>query len=116
MMWSGIACPARVMAIAAQEPSQRKVLLASGVVDALQWSTVEQHDFPFFGKGLAQFAAIATVTLIVVVPEPLASPVNVIVWLPVKNALAWLPSKVSASNPDPVPSTVLIAVNISLAV
>ena len=51
-----------------------------------------------------------------VVPEPETSPDNVIVWLPVKKAEACCPSTVSASNPEPEPSTVLILVSTSAAV
>eukprot|EP01047_Picozoa_sp_COSAG01_P064989 COSAG01_NODE_8694_length_2694_cov_71.102890_3_plen_725_part_01 len=52
----------RVVVLAAREQSRHKSLLASGVVDALLWTTA--HDSVFLGVSLAESSASATVALI----------------------------------------------------
>ena len=52
----------KLVGAAAREPSRHESLLASGVVDALLWTTA--HDFPHVGSGLAEYSAGATVALI----------------------------------------------------
>ena len=55
-------CPVRIVALAARDLSRHSSLLASGVVDALLWTT--KHDYPFVGTGLAEYSAGASVALI----------------------------------------------------
>ena len=52
----------RMISAAAREPSRHESLLASGVVDALLWTTA--HEYPHLGTGLAEYSAGATVALI----------------------------------------------------
>ena len=67
-----------------------------------------------------EFAAIVVATEIdpsaPTVVDPVTSPVSATVSPDCVMAVASMPSTVSASNPDPVPCTVLTAVNISVAV
>eukprot|EP01047_Picozoa_sp_COSAG01_P013145 COSAG01_NODE_610_length_14860_cov_222.563647_4_plen_1950_part_00 len=62
MIFTAIQVPAKVVGIAAREQSRRKALLASGVVDALLWTTA--HDYPLIGTTLAEHTASASVTLV----------------------------------------------------
>ena len=62
MAWGAFQNATRIVAVAAREPSRHESLLASGVVDALLWTTA--HDYPFIGSGLAEYSAGATVALI----------------------------------------------------
>eukprot|EP01047_Picozoa_sp_COSAG01_P033239 COSAG01_NODE_2437_length_7694_cov_47.587887_5_plen_1699_part_01 len=62
MMFYAIQLSAKVVGIAAREQSKHEALLASGVVDALLWTTA--HDSCCAGATLAQYAAGASVALI----------------------------------------------------
>eukprot|EP01047_Picozoa_sp_COSAG01_P002621 COSAG01_NODE_70_length_28755_cov_34.709067_20_plen_556_part_00 len=52
----------QIVGVAAQEPSRHESLLATGVVDALLWTTA--HNYSFLGTSLAELSAAATVMLI----------------------------------------------------
>ena len=60
--WFPFSVAMKIVGVAAREPSRHESLLASGVVDALLWTTA--HDYPHVGSSLAEYSAGATVALI----------------------------------------------------
>jgi hypothetical protein len=62
MMWYPTQGAAKLVSVAARDPSRHKALLTSGVVDALLYTT--GHDFRNVGSGLAEYTAGASVSLI----------------------------------------------------
>eukprot|EP01047_Picozoa_sp_COSAG01_P081880 COSAG01_NODE_16511_length_1230_cov_3.355438_1_plen_409_part_11 len=62
VLWVVLGGALKVVVLAAREQSRHKSLLASGVVDALLWTTA--HDSVFTGASLAESSASATVALI----------------------------------------------------
>ena len=62
MSWSTIQSAVKVISTAARDPARHESLLASGVVDALMWTTA--HEYPLLGSGIAQYSATVTVALI----------------------------------------------------
>eukprot|EP01050_Picozoa_sp_SAG11_P033274 SAG11_NODE_11228_length_775_cov_1.045858_1_plen_247_part_10 len=60
--WQVMIAALNIVAWAAHEQSRHKSLLASGVVDALLWTTA--HDSVWIGAALAESSAAATVALI----------------------------------------------------
>ena len=57
VIWGVLVAALRVVVLAAREQSRHKSLLASGVVDALLWTTA--HDSVFIGASIAESSASA---------------------------------------------------------
>eukprot|EP01047_Picozoa_sp_COSAG01_P072117 COSAG01_NODE_11381_length_1948_cov_3.327204_1_plen_525_part_10 len=62
MLWSNVGAAARIITVGARDQSRHDALIASGVVDALLWTTA--HDFKIFGSNIATATAGASVALI----------------------------------------------------
>ena len=62
MPWFSISKPAKLINVAAQDPTRHESLLASGVVDALLWTTA--NNYPFVGSSIAKETAAACTALI----------------------------------------------------
>ena len=62
MSWHAIARPAKLINMAAQDPTRHESLLAAGVVDALLWTTA--NNYSFVGVGIARDTAAACTALI----------------------------------------------------
>ena len=62
MPWIAIGKPAKLVNVAAQDPTRHESLLASGVVDSLLWTTA--NNYLFTGVGIAKDTAAACTALI----------------------------------------------------